>query len=63
MTDFFVNTRQLKSKHANLECNNKCGNYACTTKACIIDMTEISNLEYVIQELKKYITMIVKFMR
>ena len=35
-------------------------NYALITEACI---SEISDLAYIIQELKKYITRVLKFMQ
>ena len=52
----------LETEHANWECNNKSGNYAFITKACISEMSELSYLTCVVQELKKYKARVLKFM-
>ena len=57
-----VNTRKLKTEHANCECNYWYGNYAFIIEAYISEVTEISDLACIIQEPKKYIVRVLEFM-
>ena len=64
LTDYVwvsVNTRKLKTEHANCECNYWYGNYAFIIEAYISEVTEISDLACIILELKKYVSRVHKF--